>query len=45
MPFGAVDELQDGRGAIRANFGKRGLETWVALSTSRPPTRFFASRI
>ena len=29
MLFGAVDELQDGRGAIRAYFGKRGPEVRV----------------
>ena len=29
MLFGAVDELQDGRGVIRAYFGKRGPEVRV----------------
>jgi hypothetical protein len=29
MLFGAVGELQDGRGAIRACFGKRGPEARV----------------
>ena len=29
MLFGAVDELQDGRGAIRAYFGMRGPEVRV----------------
>lgn len=45
MLFGAVNELQDGRGAIRAYIGKREPEASVALSTSRLPRRFFASRI
>ncbi len=42
MLFGAVGELQDGRGAIRAYFGKRGPEARVK---SYPEVRQFLFRV